>query len=76
MANPITAIWNSAGHLAGTIETLTRTLDKSALVVEEHCLTLLTIEQREAKRKLEAMEVAIAANPTIDKAALKKSISL
>ena len=76
MANPITALWNSAGHLIGTVETLTRTLDKSALVVEEHCLTLLTIEQREAKRKLEAIEAAIAANPTIDKAALKKSISL
>ena len=76
MANPITALWNSAGHLAGTVETFARTLDKSALVVEEHCLTLLTIEQREATRKLEAMEAAIAANPTIDKAALKKSISL
>lgn len=76
MANPFTALWNSTGNLLGTFETFTRTLDKSALVVEEHCLTLLTIEQREAKRKLEAMEAAIAANPTIDKAALKKSINL
>lgn len=76
MANPITAIWNSAGHLAQAVETLTRTLDKSALVVEEHCLTLLTIEQREAKRKLAALEAAIAANPDINKDALKKSISL
>ena len=76
MANPITAIWNSMGHIAGTLETFSRTMDKSALVIEEHCLTLLTIEQREAKRKLAAMEAAIAANPDINKDALKKSISL
>lgn len=76
MTNPITALWNSAGHLAGTVETLTRTLDKSATVLEEHCLTLLTIEQREAKRKLEALNAAVTAAPAATKAELKKAIKL
>lgn len=76
MANPITALWNSAGYICGTLETGTRTMHEGALILEKHVKTLLTIEEREAARKLEALNAAVAAAPTATKAELKKAISL